>query len=105
MWSHHAFLLAPLSALTSIKVKFQWKQEHQEAFEGIKNALACEVLLVYLDYSLPFEIYTDASKRQMGAIITQNNRPITFWSRKLSDTQRKYTVTELELLSIVERLK
>ena len=47
------------------------------------------------------DIYTDASTKQLGAVITQDNRPIAFFSRKLSDAQSKYTVTELELLAIV----
>jgi hypothetical protein len=53
----------------------------------------------------PFEIYTDASSTQLGAVITQDNRPIAFFSRKLSKTQQKYSVTEMELLVIVETLK
>ncbi len=53
----------------------------------------------------PFEIYTDASSTQLGAVITQDNRPIAFFSRKLSKMQQKYTVTEIELLAIVETLK
>ncbi len=48
---------------------------------------------------------TDASSKQLGAVITQDNRPITFFSRKLSDTQRKYIITEIELLAIVKTLK
>ncbi len=42
---------------------------------------------------------------QLGAVITQDNRPIAFFSRKLSETQRKYSVTEIKLLAIVETLK
>jgi hypothetical protein len=42
---------------------------------------------------------------QLGAIITQDNRPIAFFSRKLSETQQKFSVTEIELLAIVEILK
>ncbi len=53
----------------------------------------------------PFEICTDASSMQLGAMITQDNRPITFFSRKLSEMQQKYSVTEIELLAIVETLK
>jgi hypothetical protein len=34
-----------------------------------------------------------------------DDRPITFFSRKLSDAQYKYTITKLELLAIVETLK
>jgi hypothetical protein len=53
----------------------------------------------------PFEIYTDAYATQLGAMIAQENRPIVFFSRKLSKMQHKYSVTELELLAIVETLK
>jgi hypothetical protein len=42
---------------------------------------------------------------QLGAVITQDNRPIAFFSRKRSKTQQKYSVTEIELLAIVETLK
>ena len=42
---------------------------------------------------------------QLGAVITQENRPIAFFSRKLSVTQASYSVTEIELLAIVETLK
>ena len=62
-------------------------------------------MLAYPNYSEVFEIYTDASTLQLGAVITQNGKPIAFFSRKLSSAQRKYTITELELLSIVEVLK
>jgi hypothetical protein len=62
-------------------------------------------VLAYLGFTKPFEIYTNASIKQLGAVITQNNRPIVFFSRKLSGTYSKYTVTKLELLSIVETLK
>ncbi len=40
-----------------------------------------------------------------GAVITQKNRPLAFFSRKLTQAQQKYSVTDLELLSIVETLK
>eukprot|EP00804_Cyclotella_cryptica_P003735 CCRYP_008908-RA/>CCRYP_008908-RA protein AED:0.32 eAED:-0.28 QI:0/0/0/0.5/1/1/2/0/283 len=54
---------------------------------------------------MEFEIYTDALSKQLGSVITQGNRPLAFFSRKLSTTQQKYSVTELELLAIVETLK
>jgi hypothetical protein len=61
--------------------------------------------LAYPDYSKVFEIYTDASSKQLGAVITQDNRPIAFFSRKLSNTQCKNSITEIELLAIVKTLK
>ena len=50
-------------------------------------------------------MYTDACTTQLGSVITQLNRPLAFFSRKLSEMQWKYSVTEKELLAIVETLK
>jgi hypothetical protein len=61
--------------------------------------------MAYLDYSKVFEIYADASSKQLGAVITQDIRPIGFFSWKLSNIQCKYSVTKIELLAIVETLK
>jgi hypothetical protein len=61
--------------------------------------------LAYPDYSKVFEIYTDASSKQLGAVTTQDNRPIAFFSQKLSDMQHKYSIIEIEILAIVETLK
>ena len=61
--------------------------------------------MAYPDYSQRFEIYTDSSKFQLGAVITQNNRPLAFFSRKLNTAQQKYSMTKQELLAIVETLK
>jgi hypothetical protein len=41
----------------------------------------------------------------LGAVIAQNKRQIAFFSRKLSKTKQKYSVTEVELLAKVETLK
>jgi hypothetical protein len=62
-------------------------------------------VLAYPDFTKPFDTYTDASTKQLGTVITQDNRPIAFFRRKLSGAQSKYPVTELELLAIVETLK
>jgi hypothetical protein len=61
--------------------------------------------LAYPDYSKVFEIYTDASSKQLGAVITEDNRTIAFFSRRLSDTQHKTRMTKIELLAIVKTLK
>ena len=64
--------------------------------------IACQVLLKYPDFTKPFDVYTDASDSQLGAVISQNSWPIAFYSRKLNSAQRNYTTMEKELLSIIE---
>ncbi len=78
---------------------------HQRAFDHVKATITKDVVLAYLDFSKVFEIYTDASSKQLGAVITQDNRPIAFFSWKLSNSQCKYSVTKIELLAIVKTLK
>ena len=105
MWPKRAHLLAPLSSMTSKTVKWNWTKEHQTAFDEMKRMIAKETLLTYPDFNKPFEIHTDASKLQLGACISQDGKPIAFYSRKLNPAQTRYTTTERELLSIVETLK
>ena len=105
MWPQRSDILAPLTALTSSKVKFKWTKEHTHAFEQMKAMISRETALTYPDFSKPFEIHTDASLLQLGACISQDGRPVAFYSRKLNPAQTRYTTTERELLSIVETLK
>ena len=105
MWPQRSHLLAPLSSLTSAKVKWKWTTEHQESFDKMKALMAKETLVTFPDFSKEFEIHTDASKLQLGACISQEGKPVAFYSRKLQPAQTRYTTTERELLSIVETLK
>jgi RNase H-like domain found in reverse transcriptase len=57
------------------------------------------------DFNKPFHIDTDASDHQLGAVIMQDKKPISFYSRKLNVAQRRYTITEHELLSTIETCK
>jgi hypothetical protein len=114
MWMRRSEMLAPLTDLVgecgekkttrlnkTKKKPWRWDPSHQQAFDNVKAAIAKEAVLAYPDFSKPFEIYTDASSIQLGAVITQDNRPIAFFSRKLSKTQQKYSVTEIELVAIM----
>ena len=65
-WRPRAHLLAPLTELTKKQVKFTWTAELQKQFDQIKQHIAQQVTLTFPNYTQPFEIYTDASTRQLG---------------------------------------
>ena len=67
--------------------------------------VSAEALLSYTDWKLPFTVHTDASDKYIGAIISQNNKHISFFSRILSKPNCNYTTTEKEILAIVGCLK
>ena len=85
--------------------KLQWNQELEDVFIELKRMVSKDILLNYPDWNKPFDIHKDASDKQLGAVISQNNKPIAFFSHQLSIAQQNYTTTEKELLSIVECLK
>ena len=105
MWIRRSHILAPLNALNKKGLKWKWGPTEQRAFDNIKRVMAKETLLHYPNFNKEFEIHTDASKYQIGAVITQGNKPVAFYSPKLRDGQHNYTTTERELLAIVETLK
>jgi hypothetical protein len=103
LWARLSNMLAPLTSLVgesgqtkttrakgTKKVPWHWDEVHQRAFNHIKATIAKDVVLAYPDFSKVFEIYTDASSKQLGAVITQDNRPIAFFSWKLSEMQCKW---------------
>ena len=67
--------------------------------------IARDVVLAYSDYSKEFEIYTGSSSKQLVAVMTQGNRPIALFSRKLTERHQCYSMTVFEILIIVEKLK
>jgi len=83
-------MLKPFTAVSSGKkgTKIKWTPELETAFKAtILNMVCTETLLNYPDSSKPLDIHTDASDYQLGAAISQEGKPIAFYSRKLNNSQ------------------
>lgn len=104
-----AKIAKPLSTLLKKDTPFIWAPLQQESFDKLKKALAEEVVLAFPDFEQVFYVTTDASDVAIGAMLSQgelpNDRPIYFFSRTLSETQKRYSTTHKELLAIVEAVK
>lgn len=104
-----AKIAKPLTTLLKTEQPFIWTNKQQEAFDKLKKALAEEVTLAFPDFEQMFYVTTDASNVAIGAMLSQgelpNDRPIHFFSRTLSETQKRYSTTQKELLAIVEAVK
>ncbi len=107
-WARWSNMLTPLTLLVgecgqtrtskakgTKKVPWHLDEVHQRAFNHVKATIAKDVVLAHPDCSKIFEIYRDASSKQLGALVTQDNRPIAFFSWKLSNMQCKHIITEL----------
>ena len=105
MWPSRSHMIAPFTKLTYINRNFKCMQVKQYAFNKIKRIVARDTLLTYPDFNETFKMHTDASAFQLGAVIIQKVKTISFYSRKLTDAFQSYTLTDIELLNIVETLK
>ena len=105
MWARRFHTLAPLTKIKSSKVKFKWNKTEQDAFNEIKRIFPWNILLTYQDFNEYFKIYANSNHFQLRAVISQKVKSIALYGIKLTDAYRRYTVTEKELLSIVETLK
>jgi hypothetical protein len=105
MWHKRSHMLAPGTGLVSPLVKYKWGEEQQEVFDEIKQKVSQETLLAFPDFEKEFHGYTDASNKQLGAVIMQEVKLLAFYCRKLNSAQTRYTTGEQELLNIVETIK
>jgi transposase InsO family protein len=85
-------------------VPWEWGKEQQDAFNALKASLTSTPLLVYPDFSKPFTLHVDASRRGLGAVLYQENHGklhvVAYASRSLTGSEKNYTVHKLEFLAL-----
>lgn len=113
---YHRFLpgiadvLAPLHAQAHGRgQKIEWSEQCQAAFVKAKHVLGKATLLHHPQPNALTSITTDASNTAMGAQLEQQQGqfwvPIAFFSRKFSETERKYSAFDRELLAAYSAIK
>ncbi|KAE8694779.1 hypothetical protein F3Y22_tig00110773pilonHSYRG00015 [Hibiscus syriacus] len=95
----------PLIELLKKDKVWEWSTECQEAFEKIKEAMVNEPVLVLPDYTKPFVVFTDASDVAISGVLMQEGHPVAYESRKLNETERRYSVHEKEMTAVVHCLR
>ena len=98
-------IVAPLFKLLTKDVNFIWEDSCQKAFEELKLKLSETPILRGPNWTLPFQISTDASDSALGAILGQKEEQlhyaIYFISKNLTSAELNYTVTKKEFLAVV----
>ena len=83
---------------------FSWAEAQQQTFDTIISSLTNPPILAYADYSLPFELHTDASLDGLGAVLYQEQegkkRVVAYASRSLKVSEKNYPAHKLEFLAL-----
>ena len=91
----------PLRQLFKRDVEFAWHPAQQQAFDELRELCTHPPVLKYFYPAKPVVIFSDASSSGIGAVLLQDDQPIAFSSRSLTDAEMCYAQIEKETLSIV----
>ncbi|KAF9763219.1 Retrovirus-related Pol polyprotein from transposon 17.6 [Nosema granulosis] len=85
--------------------KIHWTEEHTKTITKIRDELTAETYLGLPDYRKEFILQTDASDMGIGAVLLQKHGIIGYYSKKLNDTEKNYSIVEKEMLAIIRGLE
>ena len=94
-------LAEPIRELSKDKVPFYWGPKHQAAFQEMKKEIYCAPVLAYNTPKKETMLQTDASINGLGACLLQEEKPVYFASKALTEAQKGYVAIELESLAVV----
>ena len=101
-----AKVLEPITNLTKKNVKFQWKNEQENAMQSAIKMITEAPVLKIPDLNENFTLVTDASNYAIGAVLAQGEQqPVEYASRLLTKAERNYSATEREALAVIWALQ
>ena len=102
-----SYTTKPLNELKG-KKEWKWEEEHQRAFEELKEKITSQPVLALPRREGKFRVEIDASGHAIGGVLSQEQegkwKPITFLSQTMQPAERNYEIYNKELLAIREAL-
>ena len=87
------------------KKPFKWIAEPERNFQLLKKRVTIQPILALPYFQKPFQVKCDASGEAIGAALSQEDKPIAYFSEKLSEAKMKYSSYDKEFYVVVQSLK
>ena len=82
-------------------IQFNWTASHEKQFNIIKQAISSTTTLRYFDVNKPVTLQVDESKIGLGTAIHQDDVPLAYASKALTDTEHQWASIECEAYALV----
>jgi hypothetical protein len=97
---------APMMDIVKKRDKsFHWTEEAEKSFSLLKKKITEQPILVLQDFKKTFQVKCDASGFAIGAVLSQEDRPIEYFSENLNEVKLKYSTYDKEFCAIIQALK
>ena len=94
-----------LETIKEVNQPFRWTEAADRNFNLLKRKITEKLILALPNFEKVFQVETDASGEAVGAVLSQEQRPIAYFSEKLNDAKKKYSSYDKEFYAIVQALK
>jgi hypothetical protein len=84
---------------------FHWTEEAEKSFNLLKRKIMEQPILVLPYFQKTFKVKCDASGFAIGVVLSQDDRPISYFNEKLNEAKAKYSTYDKEFYAIIQALK
>jgi hypothetical protein len=84
---------------------FHWTAEAERSFNLLKQKIKEKPILVLPDFQKTFQVKCDASGYAVGGVLSQDDRPVAYFSEKMDEAKLKYSTYDKEFYAIIQALK
>jgi hypothetical protein len=105
IWNFSGISAAMMDTVKKRHKVFHWTTEAEKSFNLLKRKITEQPVLVLPDFQKTFQVKCDASGYAVGGVLSQDDRPVAYFSEKLDDAKLKYSTYDKEFYAIIQALK